>query len=306
MDILDQNFRYISLRQATYVVAAAEEGNVTKAAEKLSISQPAISAAIASLEKHYGQNIFIRLPGEGMALTSFGTAVIKEAKSLCDQAERLASLASPDAEISGEMSICCFAILAPYILPRLLRRFAKHFPQVSIRYIESDLEGVNEHLRRGTSDLVITYDLDLEYKLRKEVIYNLRPQVICSEESSFARRKVLRLKDLHNQRLILLDQPLSAQYVLGLLKAHKAEPIVAARVKGFEFLRALVANDFGVAILHTLPRSNVSYDGRRIISIPIADKLIEQRVVLAGLEQRHYRPVVEAIRKQIIDEFAAS
>jgi len=34
--------------------------------------------------------------------------------------------------------------------------------------------------------------------------------------------------------------------------------------------------------------------------------LIEQRVVLAGLEQRHYRPVVEAIRKQIVDEFAAS
>jgi len=138
MDILNQNFRYISLRQATYVVAAAEEGNVTKAAEKLRISQPAISSAIASLEKHYGQNIFIRLPGEGMALTSFGNAVVKEAKSLCDQAERLASLASPDAEISGEMSICCFAVLAPYVLPRLLRRFAKHFPQVSVRYIESD------------------------------------------------------------------------------------------------------------------------------------------------------------------------
>lgn len=305
MDHHYQKFRSITLKQLAYALSAADEGNVSSAARKLHVSQPAISAAIAALERHYGVKLFTRHPAQGVSLTQFGVSVMAEARLLCDQAQKVASLASPDAEVSGEIGLCCYEAIAPYILPRLLRRLQDTLPEVTVRYTEADLQSVAQSLRRGTADLAITYDLGLENNIHTETLYGLQPRVICSDEHRFAKRKSVRLSDLHKEPLILLDQPLSAQYVLGLLRANGVEPTVAAQVRGFELHRSLVANGFGVGVIHTLPMTATSYDGKTICAVPIADRLVEQRVLLACLAQNRNRPVLKATQREIVSAFAS-
>jgi DNA-binding transcriptional LysR family regulator len=295
MDNQYQNFRSLTLKQITYALAAADEGNVTAAARKLHISQPAVSAAIAALESHYELKLFTRHPAEGVALTPFGIKVMSEARLLCDQAQTVAMLATPDAKIAGEVGLCCYEAIAPFVVPRLLRHLEQHLPAVTVRFSESDLEHTVASLKNGSVDLAITYDLGLEGDIYQQVLYSLQPQVICSERHKFSRVKSLRLSELHREKLILLDQPLSAQYVLGLLRAHRAEPEVVLRAKSFELQRSLVANDFGMALVHTIPKTSLSYDGQPICSTPIADELIEQRVLLTCLAQNRKRPVLESI-----------
>lgn len=305
MDHHYQKIRSLTLKQLAYALSAADEGNVSTAARKLHVSQPAISAAIAALERHYGVKLFTRHPAQGVSLTQFGVGVMAEARLLCDQAHKVASLASPDAQVSGEIGLCCYEAIAPYILPRLLRRLQDTLPDVTVRYTEADLGGVAQSLRKGTADLAITYDLGLESHMITETLYGLQPRVICSDEHPFAKRRSLRLSDLHKEPLILLDQPLSAQYVLGLLRANGVEPLIAAQVRGFELHRSLVANGFGVGVIHTLPMTATSYDGKSICAVPIADRLVEQRVLLACLAQNQNRPVLKATQHEIVAAFAS-
>lgn len=303
MDSQYQKFKSLTLKQIAYAMAAADEGNVTAAARKLHVSQPAISAAIAALEQHYEIKLFSRHPAKGVSLTPFGIKVMSQARLLFDHAQTVAMLATPDAEIAGEVGICCYEAIAPYVLPRLLRRLEERLPAVSIRFSEADLESTAASLRHGRSDLAITYDLGLEKNIYKQQMYALQPHVICSRQHKFAKLKKIKLARLHRQKLILLDQPLSAQYVLGLLRARQAEPEIVRSVKSFELQRSLVANDFGIALTHTFTRSHLSYDGLPVCTIPIADNLIEQSVLITCLEQNRSRPVLKSVLAELTSIF---
>lgn len=304
MDTQYQKIKSLTLKQLAYAMAAADEGNVSAAARKLHVSQPAISAAIAALEQHFEIKLFSRHPAKGVSLTSFGIKVMSEARLLFDHAQTVAMLATPDADIAGEVGICCYEAIAPYVIPRLLRHLEERLPAVSIRLAETDLEGTAASLRQGRSDLAITYDLGLDKNIYKQELYAMQPHVICSQQHKFAKLKTLKLTRLHGQKLILLDQPLSAQYVLGLLKARRAEPEIVWSVKSFELQRSLVANDFGIALVHTLPKIHLSYDGLPVCTIPISDNMIGQRVLVTCLEQNRSRPVLESILAELSNLFA--
>lgn len=304
MDDQYKNIKSLTLKQLAYALAAADHGNVTAAARGLNVSQPAVSSAIAALEQHYGMKLFSRRPAQGVTLTPFGVKVMTEARVLCDQAQTVASLATPDAKIAGQVSIGCYEAIAPHVLPRLLRRLKNRLPEVSVRFFETDLEGAANALVHGRADLAITYDLGLSGDLRTQTLYSLQPQVICAPEHRFATRGEIALSDLHGEDVVLLDQPLSAQYVIGLLRASSAVPMVVARVKSLELQRSLVANGFGVAVAHTQPDTNTTNDGKKICRLPLSDDLVEQRVLLASTWQSENRPILKAIQVEMIAEFA--
>lgn len=306
MDTQHKIIKSLTLKRLVYALAAADHSNVTAAARWLGVSQPAVSSAIAALEHHYGMKIFIRQPAQGVTLTPFGIRVMSEARLLCDQAQTVAGLATPDARIAGDVSLCCYEAIAPYILPRLLRRLEQHLPDVSVRFFEADLEGAMSALSRGTADLAITYDLGLTGDVGTQTLYDLQPKVICATGHRFAGREAVSLSDLHGEDLILLDQPLSAQYVMGLLRASSAVPVVVAQVRSLELQRSLVANGFGVALAHTLPNTENAHDGKRVVILPLSDELLAQRVLTACHRRSEGRPILKALQAEIIAEFAVA
>jgi len=304
MDIQYQLYRSITLKQVTYALAAAEQSSVSGAARKLNVSQPAISAAISALETHYGLKLFVRQPAQGVSLTPFGMNVMAEARRLCDQANTLASLANPGTEVSGQITLSCYGTIAPYILPRILQRLSQKLPAVDVRFSECSLEEAVQNLRRGTSDLTITFDLGLRGDVVTDTLFTLQPSAIFSADHRFAQKTSISLSDFHDEGLILLDQPMSAQYVLGLLRAKGVHPVVTAQVKEFELQRAMVANGFGVAIVHSSPQTTTAYDGKPVCALEISDALAEQRVLLGCLEQNLGRPVLAAVRQEIRETFS--
>ncbi len=304
MDTQYKNFKSLTLKQLVYALAVGDHGNVTAAARQLNVSQPAVSSAIAALERHYGMKLFSRQPAQGVTLTPFGIKVMSEARLLCDQVQTVAALATSDAQITGEVSLYCYEAIAPNVLPRLLRRLNERLPDVTIRFVETDLEGAAGALSSGRADMAVTYDLGLSGDLQTQTLYSLQPHVICSADHRFAASSQVALADLNGEDLILLDQPLSSQYVVGLLRASSAVPVVVARVKSLELQRSLVAYGFGVALVHTLPNTSAAYGGRQTCNLPITDDLVEQQVLLACTRQSANRPVLKAIQTELIAEFA--
>lgn len=300
MDSHNQDFRSLTLRQMAYAVAAADEGNVTAAGRRLGVSQPSISAALAGLEAHYGQPLFVRLPGQGVQTTGFGADVLRQMKVVLEQADQTSAMARPGAAETGLVTVACYDALAPYLLPRLLRRLNAAMPSLTVRFAEATLDGVSEAVLRETAEFGVTYDLGGSSEIRAKTIYELQPRVICAADHPFASRPSVALADLHDEQLVLLDQPMSAHYVLGLLRASGATPAVAARVKGFELQRAFVANGFGVAVTHTAPGADVSYDGRPLATVPISDDLPAQRVLLIRRKRKSARAIIARAEEEIL------
>lgn len=303
MDILHKKIRSLTLKQIAYAVATADAGNVSLAARRLNVSQPAISSAIQALEGLFGHRIFTRNPGQGVAPTSFGQTVIGEARTLLAHVESFSSLGDPAETPRGQVVLSCTRILAPRLLPGLLRHLEETLPSIAIRFIEADFDDTPGLLRQDNADMAIAFDMDLGEGMDTRVLYTAPARVLCAGDHQFARRDGVSLEDLREQTLILLDQAPSPQQLLGLLKDHGIEPAIGARVTEFELHRALIANGFGIGVSHAGSRVSQSRDGKPLASVPLTDPPLSQRILLARCAQPRYHPAVAAAHDAILAWF---
>lgn len=295
----------LSLRQMHYALAAADLGSVTAAATSLNVSQPAVSVAIGVIEDHYQAPLFTRQAGQGVVPTTFGRQVFNEIRALLKLARDVENLSNPEMPLRGELRLGIYEALAPYFLPGLLLELSSFLPQVSVRFVETDLTGVMNRLVDGTIDLAISYDVLIDERVEATTLYSLQPYIMTAATHPLARRRRMHLKELASETLVLLDQEASAEYILGLLDAFGARPMKIIRATSFELQRSLVANGMGVAITHTRPHVEVSYDGRALHFIAMKDEVTPQRVLMARSSQQRSTPVLAAVQAIIAKHFSA-
>ena len=295
----------LSLRQMHYALAAADLGNVTAAARRLHISQPAISAAIAALETHYRTPLFIRQPGQGVTLTRFGRTLFSEIRGLLKQARVVAELSGQSGPLRGEITIGIYEALAPYYLPAILTRLRQELPDVRVGFFEAPLDEIPARLHNGGADMCISYDVGLDDEIEAKTLYSLRPFILAPPGHPIARKRGVHLRELHGKALVLLDQEASAQYVLGLLHAHGVRPGSVLRAQSFELQRSLVANGLGLALSHTRPLVETSYDGKPLAAVPVTDRIEPQRVLLTTSRRHRQTPVAGAVGAAVANLFAA-
>ena len=128
----------MELRHLRYFIAVAEEGHMTRAAERLGIQQPPLSQQIRSLETELDVQLFHRKP-RGMELTDAGLALLDHARSILGQVDR--ALASTRRTARGEQGRVAvgFTSSAPFhpFVPRVIRTFREMSPLVSLMLEES-------------------------------------------------------------------------------------------------------------------------------------------------------------------------
>ncbi|MGE4249847.1 MAG: LysR family transcriptional regulator [Parvibaculaceae bacterium] len=300
-----QEILSLTLKQLRYAVAAADAGNVTRAAVNLNVSQPSISVAIAQVEAHYSRKLFVRRKGEGVGLTSFGTAFMRDARRVLDEAARLHRLGQAAEAASGEVTLGCFTDLAPYYVPALLSRFRKAMPAITVDFRDAGFDELAGQIGKGAIDLALTYDLGLGPGIERRTLIELRPYAMLPAAHPLARQASVTLADLATSPVILTDQALSWQHIVALFNAAGLEVDVATRASSFELQRSMVANGLGIAVAYTRPRSDQSYDGKRLAIRPISDKLPTQRILLAWAKGQALTPAASALRDFITARFSA-
>lgn len=259
-----------SLRQLTYFIAAAETGSVTLAAERVSISQPSISTAISHLEREFGVQLFIRHHAQGLSLTPIGRELLTEAKKLIDQADGLYAVASEaSGQVRGRLTFGCMLTLAPMVVPELAQTFVAAYPSVEITHTEADHERLIDGLRRAEIDAIITYDLNVPPGVDFLPLASLPPHIVVGEEHPLAHRTSVKLSELAEEPLILLDLPVSRDYFLALFLKEDLTPRVHARSVYPDVIRTMVANGYGYTLANVRPRSHVALDGRRVVRVAL-------------------------------------
>lgn len=268
----------VGLRQITYLLAVADTGSTAAAARAMNVSQPSVSQAVAQIEAHFGQSLFLRLPGQGMRATPFGRQKLVALGGLVAQAR--AALA-PATEPDGELMLGAYSTLGPRHAPRLIRGFAARHPGARITLVEGDLAELAQGLRRGRIDLALVYDAGLPADLALTPLQAVPPHALVPPGHRLAGAGAVSLADLATDPLVLINLPHSRGYFLSLFQMSGVTPRIAAETASIEMLRAMVANGLGVGLLATDLPHDLAYDGGRVVRLGLRGDLPPSRVAIA-------------------------
>jgi DNA-binding transcriptional LysR family regulator len=152
---------------------------------------------------------------------------------------------------------------------------------MTIRIHDGHHETVRTGLESGAYELAIVYDMGLGKDMETRALMDLPPYAVLPTGHRLARANRIALKELASEPLVLLDLPSSREYFLSLFYGLGIEPLIGARTSSYELLRGLVANGHGYSLLNTFPKTDITYDGRRIVRLPLKDDLPATRIVLA-------------------------
>lgn len=294
-----------TLRQLGYFVAAAETGSITLASRRAHISPPAISTAIAHIERELAVQLFLRHHAQGLSLTPAGRILLRDAKQLLKQAEGLhAAAASLSHPLQGELAIGWFATLAPVVMPELLQAFLRAYPGIRVRSLVSHQEGLLESLRRAETEVAITYDLKISEDIDFRPLATLAPYALFGAQHPLARERAVRLSQLEPLPMVLLDMPMSRDYFMALFIRERLKPNIAWSSADLEVVRSMVANGLGYTLSNARPRAEVALDGRRVYRVPLAGAHPPVRIGIATLKELQQTRLAETFQRHCEEQIS--
>ncbi|MDQ0380955.1 LysR family transcriptional regulator [Amycolatopsis thermophila] len=143
----------MELQQMRYVVAVAETGSFTRAAQRCLVVQSALSHQIARLERELGARLFDRT-SRRVRLTAAGEAFLPQARQCLDFASRAAAeVAAAVGEVRGRLTVGVIPTVAAVDLPSALRVYRQRYPQVRVRLRMAPSHELVEQVREGAVDV---------------------------------------------------------------------------------------------------------------------------------------------------------
>ena len=242
-------------------VAVARAKNFTKAAEKLKLSQSALSRSVQKLEEQIGQPLFERMPRE-VTLTDLGELFLERAKEILHLVDDTASLLS-DAARHGRIRLGAIPTIAPYLLPDLLRSFCGEHSDIKVVVQEDTTENLIRRCSHGQIDLAIlalplvVRHLETEALFEEELLLTLPPgHPLCECESITA-------ETAETYPFILLNEEhcLSGN-IETFCQQQSVQPVSIERINQLATVQELVALGHGVSLLPEMARRLDTSDRR--------------------------------------------
>lgn len=276
-----------NLRQLKYFVTTVECGSVAQASRKLYIAQPSVSTAIKQLEDSFGVQLFIRHHAQGVSLTPGGSRFYRKALELLRAAHEFEQNALADNDVvSGQIDIGCFETVAPLYLPRLIAGFRERWPGVEVRIRDGEQQELVQALTGGSIDLAMLYEHELDSTIETIALMPpLQPYALLSADHRFAQQARVSLHDLVLEPMILLDVAPSRTYFVSIFEEQGLTPHILFSSPSIEMVRGMVGRGFGFSILVTRPYSEYTYDGQKIVTIPLAESVTGSALTAAWLRR---------------------
>ena len=289
----------LTLKQCAYFVAVTEQGGIAQASRVLNISQPAVAQALDKLEHIFGFRLVERHHARGTELTPQGRAFLPSARDLLRQAERTEHDAGAiAADIAGIVRLGCFHSIAAFYLAQIVGAHRELHPDVKIVSSELRQDEIVSGLNTGEIDLALTYDMSLDdCPVERHMVAQLKPFLLLNEHHHRASQASIKLADMAQEPFVMFDGPSSRNYFEDILSTHGINPPVSFNSKSMESVRSAVSNGLGFSLSVMRLEHDDTYDGGRVVSVPIADD-IEPLVIVLVRRQA-------AVPSRQIDKFSS-
>jgi len=243
----------MNLRDLRYLVALAEHKHFGRAANASFVSQPTLSTQIRKLEEELGVALVERTPRK-VLLTETGREIAQRAREVLNEVEQIRQIArrTKDPE-SGTVRLGIFPTLGPYLLPHVVPRIRERYPRLELLLVEEKTETILRQLREGRLDAAVLAQPIHDDQLHQEFLFEEPFLLAVPEHHPLASRKQLKLEDLSDQSLLLLEEGHCLRdQALEVCQLAGAGEKSGFRATSLETLRQMVAANVGVTLLPTL------------------------------------------------------
>jgi DNA-binding transcriptional LysR family regulator len=243
----------MELRQLRYFVAVAEEGNISRAAQKIFLTQPALSRQIKALEEEIGQCLLER-QAHSIRLTSTGETLLHEARELLKHADQVLERVRA-ARQGVQLRIGYAPSFASGLLSEAVAIFAQKHPNARVELFDLSTKEILSGLENDTLDVALTVGPDRDAHGFKWTPL-LRPswQLAVHRNHPLARRPTVTPSEAVRGPLLAYcqrDYPEYWNIITDWLREHQQRPIIAGEYDGVNSLLAAVESGLGVAIVTT-------------------------------------------------------
>ena len=254
----------MEIRQLKHFCTIAQCGNLTRAAQKLHMSQPSLSRSLYSLESELGIQLFDRI-GRNIALNDAGRFVLTRALNVLDAADTI----KRDTEqfiYDENFSLDIYSPVPMGDMEKIIITFKQRYPNVRLR----KAAWPSERLKDITPHITFFASPTIHKEANYLTLGEERVIIAVSRNNPLSERKSVRLADLADEQFVsvLSDSPFY-KIVSDMFVEAGFEPHVIAEDQDYNQVFSYVANDFGIAIA-----PEITWFGRwrkEIASIPISD-----------------------------------
>lgn len=235
----------------TAFMAVAETNSFSAAAERLYITQPAISKRIAMLEQQLEARLFDRV-GRQIKLTEAGRALLPRARQVLMDVEDMArAIHDLSGEVSGKLRIGTSHHIGLHRLPPVLRQFSRDYPKVTLDIHFIDSEEAWEGVLHGELEMgVVTLPPQPDERLHSQVIWQDPLVFMCAPEHPLAKQKNLTLEALTGHSAIL---PSPVTFTRGIVERlfdeHNLKLDIAMSTNYLETIHMMVSIGLGWSVL---------------------------------------------------------
>jgi LysR family hydrogen peroxide-inducible transcriptional activator len=292
-----------SLTQLEYVLAVHKFGHFAKAAEACNITQPTLSMQIQKLEEDLGVVIFDRSK-KPILLTDIGKKVIEQMQLILHEAKKIEGLIETDTDekMKGELSIGIIPTVAPYLLPRLLPKIEKMFPELSLKITELQTHRIIEALQNDEIEVGILATPIKIAKIFEHPLYYEPFYVLCQKHHELSEHKRVRYSSLRFNDIWLLEEGHCLRHQVMDVCDIKQKSVVKRKYKfesgSLETLKNLVHSYGGYTLLPKLATDDI---GSKTMLIPF-ERPIPAREIGLVYQREHYKnQMIEALAEAILE-----
>jgi DNA-binding transcriptional LysR family regulator len=242
---------HMELRQLRYFVAVAEEGNISRAAKKIFLTQPALSRQIKALEDEIGQCLLER-QAHSIRLTPVGEVLLREARELLQHAEQMLERVRSGGR-GVRLRVGYAPSLAAGMLSAAVENFTQAHPNARVELFDLATKEMLAGLEDDKLDVAVTVGQQggprgLNWVPLARAVWKLA----VNRNHPLARRTRVGPAEVAQERLLVFcrrDYPEYWEIITGWLREHRLRPRIAGEYDGVDSLLAAVESGLGVAVV---------------------------------------------------------
>lgn len=303
-------FKNISLQQLEALVLLAQEGNFSRAAQRMHLSQPSLTKHIQNMEDALDTPVAVR-EKSGVTLTPEGRIVYNYARKILKlRDETREKMDRAREQEGGDVILAASTIPATYILPSVLSRFRSKFARIRVFVRTADSREVQDMVLNGDGEFGLVGKKPVHGKLEAEPLWRDRLILAVPADHRWAGQPRVTFSELREEPFVLREKGSGTRDILaGYLKEHVgvelAEFNAVAELGSSEAIKEAILAGLGVSILSDRAVRR-ELDGGLLRECAVADWRIERTFYLifrrSAAWLRHHRVFLDFVRQSAAED----
>ncbi len=257
----------INLNQLRIFHCAARQKSLTKAAEVLFVTQPAVTMQIKALEQFLDVSLF-RKRGKFLELTAEGSVLFKYADKIFALVDEMEHVLKGFADLTqGALTIGTTRSFARHLMPGLISHYQEKFPGIKISLEVGSSSEIAEGVLKYKYDLGVIAKIPLPKKLKAIPYTKEEFCLVVSSEHRFAKSGAISCRALQNEPIIIREPGSGSRHtLLSFLSSHGVKPSVLVEAGSVEFIKEYVIQGRGISFLY---KPEIQWEAKRGLIKPL-------------------------------------